>query len=642
MSSEPERQTDMQEESRQLSERVAELEHEVAELTQLRARLQYEQERNHRLTERLRLLEGLIAQAPLDISVGETQGTCWLANQHLAGDPEHTDTQELISKPLDQLFPPELCETLYASLQEIYATSEAIQCEYAVTRPEGTRTMLSLQFPIRDEQGHIYAIGYMAIDVTAYKQLEENLRKFQRAVEQSPVSVIITGTLGAIEYVNPKFTLLTGYTSEEVKGRNPRILKSGDTPREVYAELWRAITSGQEWQGEFRNVRKNGGSYWERASISPIFDSAGAITHFVGLKEDITDQKRADAEMKRLNEQLTHSVTELAQHNRAMTLLNRLSSFLQRSQSPDEAYAVSLPLLRELFVDQDGALYIINTETNLLELVGAWGQEPPVEQVIDPRTCWAFAGGRMYVIDDPHDELVCEHIDAANAFPSLCIQLITKGEPLGLLHVRKMAASSEQARIHREHLTMMVADTLALALTNLHLQQERLREYAVRDQVTGLFNRSYLEELLERELRRAARHQYCVGIILLEIDHFKRYRDIYGHNAGDALLRATSTWLRNRIRAEDVACRFSEAAIILILPGASLEDSHRRAKALYEDIQEFSPADALPALEHITFSFGVSSFPQHGQTAEDVIAASNIALQEARASERNQLQDAEG
>jgi len=139
-----------------------------------------------------------------------------------------------------------------------------------------------------------------------------------RATEQSPASVIVTDVEGNIEYVNPKFTQITGYSLDEVCGRNARILKSGHTPPEEYERLWKTITSGGSWRGEFVNKKKNGEPYWEAASISPVVDAAGRITHFVGVKEDITDRKRSEEERERL-------VCEL---QRALAEIKTLSGFL--------------------------------------------------------------------------------------------------------------------------------------------------------------------------------------------------------------------------------------------------------------------------------------------------------------------------
>src|ERR1017187_1843149 len=131
------------------------------------------------------------------------------------------------------------------------------------------------------------------------RRSEDVLRTFSRAVEQSPASIVITDPQGSIEYVNPKFTRVTGYAMNEVLGMNPRILKSGEQSPEVYQELWDTITSGRDWHGEFHNCKKNGEPFWEFASISPIFDDQQKITHFIAITEDITDRKRAGEELAR-------------------------------------------------------------------------------------------------------------------------------------------------------------------------------------------------------------------------------------------------------------------------------------------------------------------------------------------------------
>jgi PAS domain S-box-containing protein len=152
---------------------------------------------------------------------------------------------------------------------------------------------------------------------------EEQVRKLTRAVEQSPASVVITDTEGQIEYVNPKFTNLTGYASDEVLGKNPRILKSGEHPREFYEQLWTTILAGHEWRGELHNRKKNGELFWELSSISPVRDRDGNITHFVAVKEDVTERKQ-------LEEEREHLISELDAfaHTVAHDLKNPLSAVL--------------------------------------------------------------------------------------------------------------------------------------------------------------------------------------------------------------------------------------------------------------------------------------------------------------------------
>ena len=136
------------------------------------------------------------------------------------------------------------------------------------------------------------------------RQSEQELRKLSHAIEQSPTSVLITDTQGRIEYVNPKFTQSTGYSVAEVIGRNPRLLKSGETSPESYRELWKTITSGAIWRGEFHNRRKDGTLFWESATISPVVGDDGRVTHYIGIKEDITERKQAEQALRRSEQRL--------------------------------------------------------------------------------------------------------------------------------------------------------------------------------------------------------------------------------------------------------------------------------------------------------------------------------------------------
>jgi PAS domain S-box-containing protein len=153
--------------------------------------------------------------------------------------------------------------------------------------------------PLFDESGRPRGAVGVFVDITQRRQMEEQLRILSRATEQSPASIVITDTVGNIEYVNARFTELTGYTWSEAIGQNPRILKTGHTPPEVYARLWKTIKAGAEWRGELYNRKKNGETYWESARISPICDEYGKITHFLAVKEDITERKRMLEELRR-------------------------------------------------------------------------------------------------------------------------------------------------------------------------------------------------------------------------------------------------------------------------------------------------------------------------------------------------------
>ncbi len=160
------------------------------------------------------------------------------------------------------------------------------------------RYLSTTKIPFIFSEKKLPAVLGVAVDITEQRWVEEQNRKLSQAVEQSPVSIIITDLAGTIEYVNPKFTEVTGYHFNEAIGRNPRILKSGTVGTAVYEDLWKTITSGREWQGELLNKKRNGELYWEYATISPIRNDQGRITHFIGVKEDITERKKREEQLK--------------------------------------------------------------------------------------------------------------------------------------------------------------------------------------------------------------------------------------------------------------------------------------------------------------------------------------------------------
>jgi PAS domain S-box-containing protein len=181
-------------------------------------------------------------------------------------------------------------------------------------RPGVQRHLVASFSPVAGKDGQPEGIGVLVVEITRLKLSEAAVRKLSRAVEQSPVSIVITDKDGAIEYVNPKFTELTGYTSSEVLGQNPRVLKSGTAAPETYRALWSAISNGQNWHGEFCNQKKNGELYWESAAVSAIKDDQGKITHYIAIKEDITARKLAAGALSQSERFLQSTLDALSAH----------------------------------------------------------------------------------------------------------------------------------------------------------------------------------------------------------------------------------------------------------------------------------------------------------------------------------------
>jgi len=233
--------------------------------------------------------------------------------------------EEALGMNLHQLLAPSRFHAAQAdAFQEFLKTGKGSVIgktrELAALGKDGVEIPVELSLSAIHREDGWHAIGIIR-DITERIQAETELRKFQRAIEQSPVTVLITDCSGAIEYANPEFLQMTGYTTEEALGKTPRILKSGELSSQVYEELWLDITSGKEWRGEFHNKKKNGELYWESASISPIRDAQGVITHYLAVKEDITERKRLEEELKKNMQELEVQARELQKTNE---LINHL------------------------------------------------------------------------------------------------------------------------------------------------------------------------------------------------------------------------------------------------------------------------------------------------------------------------------
>jgi two-component system cell cycle sensor histidine kinase/response regulator CckA len=184
-------------------------------------------------------------------------------------------------------------------LGQVLGRGELPRQEFVLVRDDGSTLDAEVSAaPIESSDGTVRGLVLIARDVSERRRAAEWLRKLSRAVEQCPSSILITDPQGNIEYVNRKFVAITGYSEPEILGKNPRVLKSGETPPEVYRELWQTITSGKEWVGEFCNRKKSGELFWELASICPILDAEGRISHFLAIKEDVTERRRLEEEFR--------------------------------------------------------------------------------------------------------------------------------------------------------------------------------------------------------------------------------------------------------------------------------------------------------------------------------------------------------
>jgi len=229
------------------------------------------------------------------------------------------------------LFPPEFIAPILADDRAILLAGTAQRYDELIPRPDGPPLAVEVtKTPLRDAAGTIIGLCGIARDISTRKATEEQLRKLSQAIEQSPESIVITDLSARIEYVNAAFLQQTGYRRDELIGQNPRLLRSGHTPTQIHAELWRDLHAGRTWKGEFLNRRKDGSEYVEFAIITPIRQADGTITHYVAIKEDITEKKRIGAELDQhrhhLEEMVAQRTVELEEARRQADAANTAKS----------------------------------------------------------------------------------------------------------------------------------------------------------------------------------------------------------------------------------------------------------------------------------------------------------------------------
>jgi diguanylate cyclase (GGDEF)-like protein len=330
----------------------------------------------------------------------------------------------------------------------------------------------------------------------------------------------------------------------------------------------------------------------------------------------------------------------LARREKELLELNSMGQELQAVDAAAKAYVVLGDSARRLFPNESGALYIVNTALDVLEVANTWGEFPAGSATVEfaHDECLALVEGQAYLVDTD-DARLCKHV-GIRPFSCLCVPLVAQDETLGVLHLARFESPGDRPErssdglILRSQLAVTLAEHGALALMNMRLRKELL-DQAITDSLSGLFNRRHMEEVLERELRRAIRNDAHVGVVMIDVDHFKIINDTCGHAAGDATIVALSSLLQGRIRGEDLACRYGGDEFLLVFPGASLADSLGRAEQLRGEVERMSVGYGGRELPGMSVSLGVAMFPEHGKTVDALLRAADDALYRAKDEGRN-------
>ena len=461
-------------------------------------------------------------------------------------------------------------------------------------------------------------------------------------LDASPHPVIAVDGRGRIAYASPRVHESFGWAPTELIGQPvEELLPARLAARHVqHRGTFHAhpIARPMGRDTELFGRRRDGTEFPVEISLAPVRSPRGTLTFATIV--DITARSGLQAELQHVNEELQHHADELEQRGREMALLAQMGELLESCQTLEEAYRVTASIAEPLFAGDAGAIYAMTTPHASLEAVAVWGNPPPVRSVFERDDCWAIRRGRLHVVNDADPELRCEHVEEPVVSGLLCEPLAAQAETLGLLHVQLRRRSAGKARaallLERERLVQTLGEQLALALANIRLRGT-LREQSMRDPLTGLFNRRYMEESLDREVRRAAREGYQLGLLMADLDNFKQLNDAFGHAAGDEVLRRIGRSLAAAVRAEDIACRFGGEEFVVILPKASVDDTRRRAEALREAIKGPRSDEPSRLYPTTTMSVGLAEYPQHGTSVDELILAADSAMYRAKALGRDRV-----
>ena len=356
-------------------------------------------------------------------------------------------------------------------------------------------------------------------------------------------------------------------------------------------------------------------------------------------QSEITQRKNAERETLSANRTISALLDEARCQTGELSQMNEIGSLLQACNSNEEVFKVIPERLSLLFPRTSGSIALINPSRNHVERPVGWGLLPPHRKIIGPGDCWCLRRGQAHAVSAGESSLRCQHLMSNGA--AVCVPLLARGEALGTLTIQEDApdsglATAQDATSRRRQLVSTVAEHVALAISNLQLR-ETLRTQAVRDPLTGLYNRRHMQEVLEREIHRSGRRRRPLAVMMLDLDNFKRYNDTYGHSEGDFALRMVGETLIGNIRTEDLACRYGGEEFVVILVECSLSQAMVRANEIRQRIRALRVDARQHLREAITVSIGVAVFGETTDQPERVLASADEALYQAKGEGRDRV-----
>lgn len=471
--------------------------------------------------------------------------------------------------------------------------------------------------------------------------------KLATLLNSVPEGVLEVAKDGTILYANDELCRVFGYDREELIGQSVEMLVPADVRVAHSKERSRFLANGKSrtmGRGlELFGLRKDGARIRVDISLSSIRTGRLPVTYC--LIRDLTASKAHERDLLEANRELSRSMAKMERNAAELQQLTKMGELLHSSISETELLGIVAHAVQRLFPGMSGGIYELkSSRRGTAEVITTWGKESGLlRPVIAQEDCWALrcSGPHAAIADD--DEPRCLHYCDGGRHPGRCAPLMGHGELIGVLHIFAdgTAQADELADPTHAELIQALANQVALSSANLRLRKS-LREQSFIDPLTGVYNRRAIEEWFDREVQGAARSGRTVALLVLDIDHFKRFNDQCGHECGDAALRQLANILRNGLRSEDLICRLGGEEFAVLLPDTTLAEAATVAEKLRSAAATLVTTYHGQAVGPITISIGVAGIGSDGRSVEELLRRADLALYRAKANGRNRVQVSDG
>ncbi|MBN2047118.1 MAG: diguanylate cyclase [Anaerolineaceae bacterium] len=436
-------------------------------------------------------------------------------------------------------------------------------------------------------------------------------------------------------YVSPSYTRLTGLDLAHFAQYRKQFI---DAARRAFKHPAGDTTPTKEFTFEWSVPHKDGKTIYLESKVHLLRHEKSRQPLWLSSARDISERKSAEEELQQM-------VSILEERNQQISTMNQMGLFLQQCTSLNDLYEVIQNFVLRLFPGTEGSLWVMKAPMNVNEDIIVWHNEKA--RVIKGKhvpgyACQVVNNGMVKIYPPDTPETVCDNIQSVRNridgdVSTMCLPLMAQADPIGgmSLHLINRNTIPDELR----ELATSFVERVGLAIANLTLREE-LQYQSMRDPLTGLYNRRFMEQFLEKEMHRAARHNYHVSVFMLDVDHFKQFNDTYGHDFGDLLIKTIGEFLTLNMRKEDIVCRYGGDEFVLILPETSIRDAMYRAEQIRNGAKQIleNPAIAKRNIGELTFSIGISCTPTHGLEPPEVLRAADRALYRSKRNGRNQVQ----